>query len=107
MSSAHRPNTVKPLFTFVDGWKGPESQFNQRAVQKSFSKFRKAASEFVHYLAERTFPLQNDLQGIPPEWELDNPEKYRRTVDELNRLADLMVQQYRSFVTLAKKKLDE
>ena len=107
MAYGHRPNTLEPFFAFVGGWKGPEFQFNQRAVQQGFSKLRNAVSEFVHYLAENTFPLQKDLQGIPPEWELDNPERYTRTANELNRLADLVAQEYGSFVTLAKKKLDE
>lgn len=67
--------------------------------------FYAAGSEFMVNFGRNTFNIRDDLQNVPPEWEEDNPEKYREAVKQLDDLADKVVRLHQDLVRLGRKEL--
>jgi 2,4-dienoyl-CoA reductase-like NADH-dependent reductase (Old Yellow Enzyme family) len=56
-------------------------------------------------LATQTFPIGNDdRQGIPEEWEDEQPERFKKAVEAIHAAADKVCSSYDKLVRTARKK---
>jgi hypothetical protein len=99
-------NLIIPVDEFYLEWRVPERQFRDRKLGKAFVKLVDSVDRFRHVLANNTFSLEQGRQGVPPEWKLENPERFEKTAAELNESATDVLVSHREFVELAKRRLD-
>lgn len=98
---------LNDLERFAMHWTDAGHRFHDSKLESEKKSFRDLADKFRWAIAENTFPGQPDrrLQEIPPEWEIEQPERYREVSERLNRMADNVVAAHQRFVALARKKL--
>ena len=103
--AAFQNDYLDPLRDFNIYWDNAEHEFMNGKLEKKRKELLLEIDEFLDYLAHNTWPLRNGIQSIPAEWEEDQPERWERTKNELNRLSDRIVIIHQDLVRLAKKEL--
>ena len=85
---------------------GPEYEYIDPDLEALRAAFRKACSTFMACVATNTFVVGNaGRQGVPEDWETDQPERFDRVVNELHTGADTLCTAYDELVRSARKKL--
>lgn len=64
-------------------------------------------SKYLDYIAHNTWRLEGNphYNSVPAEWEDGQPERYAKTIDTMQRLADEAVKSYEEMVMIGKAKL--
>jgi len=85
--------------------KGPQYEFIDRDVEKLRMVLDDASRRLITLLATETFPVGNgDRQGIPEEWEVEQPERFKKAVEAIHAAADKVCGSYDKLVRTARKK---
>jgi len=85
--------------------KGPEYEFIDPEVEKLRKGFQDASRRLMTLLAFETFPVGNgDRQAIPEEWELEQPDRFRKTIEAIHAAADKVCRSYDELVRRARKR---
>jgi hypothetical protein len=86
--------------------KGPEHEFIDATLEKLRKEFYDASKKLVTLLATETFPVGNgNRQAIPEDWELEQPDRFKKAVHDINTAADMVCTSYDQLVRTAKKRL--
>jgi hypothetical protein len=89
-------------------WNVPQREFLDIRIEEKRKLLFEATDEFLRSLALNTFPLGTHGQfGVPPEWNHEQPERFRKVEEELNRLAGDLAKRYDEFVRLARQILGD
>jgi hypothetical protein len=84
----------------------PEHEFLDTDLEPLRANFRAACHAFMNYAAENTFVVGiAGRQGIPEEWETQQPERFRKTVKEIHEAADKVCSSYDELIRAARKRL--
>jgi len=104
---AFRDSNLEPLREFYYEWRKPEREFLSPEIEAAKVALWAKADEYYDVIAHRTFPADHnvDLRYVPPDWEITNPEVFRRSVDSLHTLAGEIVSLHREFVRVGKTHL--
>jgi len=99
-----REEALEPLRDFFYQWNTPERQFISPQLEQIRSALWRKVDEYYDLYATNTFPVPGraTLQHIPPEWEHDNPQRFRRAVDGLHSLAGEIVNLHRELLQTGK-----
>jgi hypothetical protein len=85
---------------------GPEHEFLDADLEQLRAAFQAACHAFMKYAAVNTFVVGNaGRQGIPEEWETQQPERFRKTVEEIHEAADKVCSSYDELIRAARKRL--
>jgi hypothetical protein len=99
-------NCLRDIEVFVHEREGPDHEFLDLELERARQKFRMSCQTLLIVLAKYTIPTsKEDRQTVPPEWELDAPERFHRVVDEIHTATDAVCNTYDCLVRLARKKL--
>lgn len=86
--------------------KSPEYEFIDPDVEKLRKILYDASRRLMTLLATETFPVGNgDRQGIPEDWEVEQPERFKKAVEAIHAAADKVCSSYDKLVRTARKKL--
>ena len=67
-------------------------------------KLMKDIDEFEGLIAVNTFPgIREDLQTVPPEWETNNPERFRDVINKIHNTAKNICADYDMIVKYGKR----
>jgi hypothetical protein len=96
-----------PLRDFAYDWDKPEKEFIDPELEEAKSALRKKVDEYVGMLSLETYPTERnvDFHTVPPEWEIDQPERFWKVVNRFHYLAGEVVDQHRVFVRTVKRVL--
>ncbi len=96
-----------PLKDFCDLWDNAEHEFHEQTLEELRKQLLTKANEYCVLLAFETWPLNSDLKRstVPPEWEYNDPEKFRKVVGDFHRLAEEIVKIHQELVREGKKYL--
>jgi len=64
-----------------------------------------SVTEFSNLVAQETFPKSSELSSVPEEWEIDQPERFWKAVENLGAFATNVWNDYCDLVKLARRKL--
>lgn len=97
---------LEDIERFVEDRNGPDHEFLDLELEAARQRFRENCRALLVALATNTFPTTNqDRQAVPPEWEIEAPERFNSAVEEINAAADAVCSTYDDLVRLARKKL--
>jgi hypothetical protein len=106
-SSFDRDN-LGQLRRFSQEWARPENYFLDSEFDKKREHLLEIVDEYLHYLACNTFiddRKEFNISSIPGEWITEQTERYNKTVETLNNLANQLVAAHTDLINMARKKL--
>lgn len=99
-------NALDPLLQFLENWSRPEYEFISPKLESLRIDLCKKAGAYLEIIAMETFPTRNvSYQTVPPEWEHDQPDRFKRVVDKLHALAGEIVSLHTELVRTGRKEL--
>lgn len=85
---AFRDTALDPLREFYYVWNTPEREFITPELEALRKVLWSKVDAYYEIIATETFPAKNPhFQTVPPEWEIEQPERFRRVVNALHSLA--------------------
>lgn len=82
----------------------PQIEFFHPEVEILRIKLMSDINHFKNLICLNTFPVGiNDLQTVPPEWEENDPLRFRNVVHSIHEAADRICTDYDEFVKLGRK----
>ena len=99
-------NRLDGIERFVTAHKGPEHEFLDPALEKLRTEFYDRSDKLLSLLAMVTFPVGNgNRQAIPEWWELEQPERFHKTVKEVHKAAEMVCSSYDRLVRTGRRKV--
>jgi hypothetical protein len=84
---------------------GPEHEFLDSELEMAQKKFRKECNALMEVLSMNTWRTEQGFQSVPQEWEWEQPQRFKDTVNEIHAAAKAVCGTYNELVRLARKKL--
>lgn len=99
-------SSLNPLEEFQYSWNRPEREFLSPTLDDIRRRLWDAADEYMTLINLETFPAHMPgRQTIPEDWELTQPERFRRVVNRLHSLAGDIVALHSELVRTGKREL--
>lgn len=96
----------EPLKEFFYDWNKPEREFLSPELEALRKALWEKIDAYTSLLATETFATHNpDRHTVPPEWELEQPERFWRVVNAFHDLAGEIVALHRDLVRTGKRQL--
>lgn len=104
---AFRSAELDPLREFYYEWNAPEREFITPELEKLRQELWSKVDAYYGTISRETFATRSnvDFQTVPPEWEIDQPERFWRVVNLLHTLAAEIVRVHAEFVRTGRAKL--
>jgi hypothetical protein len=97
---------LEPLREFYYEWNTPEREFITPELEAVRRTLWEKVDAYYDIIATETFPTKNpDWHSVPSEWEVDQPERFRRVVETLHSLAGEIVALRADLVRVGRKHL--
>jgi hypothetical protein len=94
------------LDDFQVHWQNPDHAFHSAVLEARRIQLGKLAHELAFEIATNTWHRPNNVhQGVPPEWEHEDPERLHKVVKKLNKLSGNFAKQCEEFILEAKREL--
>lgn len=105
-AGAFRRRDLDDLRAFSHVVDEPGVAFFDPKVERSKRALARAVDSFLMTVATHTFHLDNpEYQQVPFEWEDENPNRFRKAVNELNSRAHSIETEFRRFVEVGRQRL--
>ncbi|MCA1603462.1 MAG: hypothetical protein LC776_18080 [Acidobacteria bacterium] len=87
-------------------WERDPTTYHDEEVATAFDDFKSAVRQFRKVVVSDTFLEAPDLEHyrVPLDWEVTEPVRYNRIVDEINATYDVMMDAYDKFLRVASAK---
>lgn len=96
---------VNDLFYISDTQiNNPELKFLDKKLEKYKNELFSEIKKIVYEISTNTFPLRDRYQTVPPEWEIEQPERFNEVVDNLHNYSSLIWGKYNNFIDYWRKK---
>jgi hypothetical protein len=104
-----RHEILDPIREFYSKWgNSPEREFNDPDLEKIRKNLYENIDGFYGLIVTETFTRHVNatiLQEVPPEWEYEKPEHFRRVVQDLKEFSKKIVESYAELVRFGRKTL--
>jgi hypothetical protein len=105
---AFRTEYIKDLDSFYQYIEEPDFEFIDRDLNIYLEQLKVEISKFQNTIGLNTSPINNpnmDANSVPPEWEVEQPEKFWKVVNEIHKTAREICKNYDGLIKLGKRKL--
>lgn len=93
------------LDKFYDANKNPSNEFIDADLESLRVQLDASVAEFANYLALNTFRCGTNMQSVPSEWEVTQPERMRKVAEALEKKSTNVSIVYRALVREARRRL--
>ncbi|WP_043509299.1 hypothetical protein [Acidiphilium cryptum] len=95
---------LDPLREFYCEWNKPEREFLTPEIETAKLKLWVKADEYLEVIAAETFPTEKnvDRRWVPQDWEITQPKRFRRVVNQLHALAGEIVSLHAGLIQTGK-----
>jgi hypothetical protein len=97
---------LEPLFEYAYYADRPEYEFLDPELETARSEFAASLRSFTDAIGQHTFTT--DLphrQSVPEEWEITQPERFKKAVQEIHDAADAIEGAYAELIRSARRRL--
>ena len=101
--SAFLDKYMHPLIAFEHESFKSNFEFLNPKLESLKNKLVNNIKEFNESLTSNTFGHGKNGQSVPPEWRYEQKERYEKAVEELNKLADDICNNYDNFIRTGRK----
>lgn len=95
-------SNLDDITKFVYNWDNAEHEFINKKIEKKRNTLMGLIKEYLHYSSLNTWPVKGDLQTVPPEWEIEQPDRFKEVVDNLHRKERLIVECHQDLIRKGK-----
>lgn len=104
--SSFARSELKDINKFVYQCENPAFEFVDPDLEGLRSKLLEQVNKFLQCVALETFPAHNiGFNEVPPEWDYEQPERFKRVVHTLDTTADSICETYDDLIRTATRKL--
>jgi hypothetical protein len=100
------PDRLNPLDEFIHNWNNAAHEFLDPDLEHARSELYSRCREYSALIGKYTFPNNNGQQSVPPEWEIEQPQKFELAVNELHDKAQEVVDSHERLVRKARRRLN-
>jgi hypothetical protein len=97
---------LNPLDEFIHTWDNAAHEFLDPGLEHAKAELYSRCREYSGLVGKYTFPNNNGQQSVPPEWEIEKPQKFERAVEELHGKAHEVVDAHVRLVRKARRQLN-
>lgn len=97
------PKNMRDFDEFEEFCKNPNNTFLSEDLEQQKNKLNIKISKFTELIGLNTWSTDNGLQTVPPEWEIEQPERFMETVSEIHSVIFEIVDLYDEFIRMGKK----
>nr|HEX4316261.1 hypothetical protein [Kofleriaceae bacterium] len=93
---------LRDLEAFHREWSDVAHQFQHPLLERARRTLRSLVGDYLSYIALWTFPINGAREhfSVPPDWEDEQPTRFRWVVDELHRMAGEIVHYHQELAAL-------
>lgn len=97
------------IYRLIDKRNGPEHEFIDSHLEELRRRLLEACTQFANCAGTYTFPhgTQIELNEVPSEWAVDQPQKWDSVVTKLNSLTTEICKHYDEIVRVGRRKLED
>lgn len=108
-ASRWRSTSLDPLYTFSETWDDASHEFLDSELESLRKDLLSRIESLRGVEAIETFPSnqREGYQEVPPEWNLNDRDRYLRTVKAMNDASTAVWDAHEALVRRARNKLDE
>lgn len=97
---------LNPIREFYFKWNAPEREFIAPTLEKLKKELWSEVDAYYDLIATETFPANNpEFRTVPPEWEFEQPDRFRRVVNSLHSHAEKIVELHAGIVRAGRENL--
>lgn len=93
------------FFNFESTCSDPNFVFLDSDLEEIKVDLQKNISELTGLLALNTFPQSNGIQTVPPEWEIEQSERFDEVIKKLSESREKVIESYDKLMREGRKKL--
>jgi len=94
------------LDNFAHNWGDAEHEFLTKKLEAKRKLLHQKVRDYLMLLAKETFPRSNPgFSSVPEEWEIEQPERFERVVEQLHEQAGEIVELHQDLFRAARKTL--
>ena len=98
-------DSIEDLGNFEYECKKSDFEFLNPDLEKIRIELLNSVDHFTGQIAIETFPTNNGRQIVPPEWELEQPERFREVVTDLQKTTFQICDKYDELIKLGRRVL--
>lgn len=98
-------NSIEDLDNFEYECKKSDFEFINPDLEKIKIELLNSVDHFTGKIAIQTFPTNNGRQTVPPEWELEQPERFWEVVNDLHKTKFQICDKYDELIKLGRRVL--
>lgn len=102
-----RNEYVEPIYRIAYYFDDPEFEFIDSKLNKLFTKLKVAINKFNGLISLNTWHIDNpnlDANWVPPEWEEEQPERFRRVVSDIHNVTKEICILYDELIKMGRRK---
>ncbi len=96
---------IEDLDNFEQECTKSDFEFLNPELEKIKMSLFNSVGDFTGQIAVQTFPTNNGRQTVPPEWELEQPERFREVVSDLHKTKLQICDKYDELIRLGRRVL--
>lgn len=100
-----KTDDIVDLHRFEEESNNSNLEFLNPDLEKIKLELLSSVSHFTALIAIQTFPTKNGRQIVPPEWEIDQPERFREVVTDLHDTKFEICEKYDMLIKLGRRVL--
>lgn len=97
------PKNMHDFDEFEELCKNPNYTFLNEELESLKQQLQNKIAKFTELIALNTWSTNSGLQTVPPEWEIEQPERFSTTVKEIHTTAFEIIDLYDEFIKTSKK----
>lgn len=97
------PKNMRDFDEFEEFCRNPNNTFLNNDLEELKNKLNIKISKFTELIGLNTWSTDNGLQTVPPEWEIEQPERFIETVNKIHSVTFEIVDLYDEFIKTGKK----
>ncbi|MFC1528689.1 hypothetical protein ACFL5B_02140, partial [Candidatus Latescibacterota bacterium] len=99
------PEKLEDLRIFYYQWHDAAHEFRNKKIEEKRKLLWFWIEKYIKSLAANTCLNDQGLQTVPPEWEIEHPERYKEVVNNFHNLTGQIVLAHQDLVRYAREKL--
>ena len=100
-----RTESIEDIDKFEHESKNSDFEFLNPDLERIKLELLSSIRTFTGLIGLQTFSTHNGLQTVPPEWELDQPERFWKVVDDLHSSSSQICDKYDKLIKLGRRVL--
>ncbi len=97
---------LEQLDSFWHEWTDADHEFLDQELEAQRRKLFELVDKYMTAIVTNTFSANSPgFQTVPPEWEIEQPDRFQKVVEELHDLAGKVFEAHQDLVRLGKAKL--